>query len=473
MTARRIAELAALPNEPQRPKCECGHAYKEHLSHHFDDSGAPSCMKPTCQRESNPRRCSGYYPVAVRRFELTAVLLLVAAILFALPMKAQSFRIADQVRLLSATHIVSPWSTWVSDVQIANETDDYVSVGIIYGSHNGPPVPVSKRDVLKLAPRQRCEFIDFLGAATSADSRCNVIGAPLATSAFGQVVFNGCIDGADCRPSAPNAMQSYRNISVTSRIYSYTTAAGSTAQTVGQNFDAVPWWAYGDARNPLTITGIRASAAYHTNVGLVNNSDAQPVTLTLTLYDGASHSQRDQVQVQLAPFESRQQGVTELFPLLGAWSRLNRGRAATNAYIVVTSTSDDGFFAYGSLIDSRSGDATTLEATFGRALSEGQIDVLFGAPFNIAVQPDSVSAKAFNTAALTTPRPERITDPLRFRFAGPTCSIEPNERMLGDYILRQRIPGTDKYGPPWTHVGFISLPRVREMCGAAASGSAQ
>lgn len=48
-------------SEPKRPKCECGHAYEDHASHHFDDVGHPSCMKPACQNPHNPRRCSGYF----------------------------------------------------------------------------------------------------------------------------------------------------------------------------------------------------------------------------------------------------------------------------------------------------------------------------------------------------------------------------------------------------------------------------
>jgi hypothetical protein len=422
-----------------------------------------------------------------------------AAVIFAVlltanlsPCSAENFRIADQIRLLSAIHITSPWSSYASDVWITNESDDPVSVSVTYGAANGPPNPITVRDAIKLEPRQHCEFVDFLGAATSPSPQCKLIGAPLTTSGFGQVVFNGCIEGADCTwdvvqvggkcgPVAhdctpadfeppPSVTRNYRNISVTSRIYSSpsTSLAGAcpngcpVGPTVGQDFPGVPWWSYGDAADPLTITGIRnLQDVWHTNIGLVNNSDTKPAAAIVTLYDGATHAQRDQVRIDLLPFESRQVGATQLFPLLGEWSRLNRTRAATNAYITVAAAGpDDTFFAYGSLIDSPSGDGTTLEATSGRALNEGQIAVLFGSPFNTTPQPGwwpQTAASApqglrIAQKGVSTPPtlPDRTPKPCRVNNTGDDFYVEylqPN----GEWVTA-------------FHMGAEKVAGMREAC---------
>lgn len=414
--------------------------------------------------------------IAVYMLLLVAALLVPLFVLAPLPAHAQNFRAADQVRLLSAIHIASPWSTYASDVWITNESGDPVSVSITYGASNGPPNPVTKRDVIKLAPRQHCEFIDFLGAATALPTQppCKLLDAPLTTSGFGQIMFNGCLDGADCRDGTPDAARNYRNISVESRIYSFASAGGPATQTIGQDSPGVPWWSYGDAAHPLKITGIRASAAYRTNIVLVNASDTQPVTLIATLYDGATRAQRDQTRIQFVPFESRQLAATDLFPKLGEWSRLNRTRAAANAYVTITSTeADGGVFAYGSLIDSKSGSPTTLEATFGHALGDGEVAMLFGT--SITNQSSEVAAALGETSGftgLTTRRAVPLamtTEHSVGRSSRPATSevVIPCIVDAATYrVLEPLAPGSREMRVRM-HIAPGELPMAQAMCGAA------
>lgn len=319
--------------------------------------------------------------------------------IFVFSVKGSDFPAADQVFLPSAISIKAPWGSYISDIWLTNESDDPVSVSMTYTPANAPPLSVTKRDVVTLAPHEHREITDIVG----------MIGG----NGFGPIVFNGCLSGADC---SGVSTANYRNISVQSRIY----IPGVNGGTVGQNLGGIPWHAYGDSRQPLTIVGIRASDQYRTNIGAVNGSDSKSLTLTATLYDGASHAQRDQVTIQLLPSEARQQNVTAMFPLLGNWSRLNRGRAATNAYVVITSNgNDDAFFAYGSLIDATTNDATTLEATHSGALTDAQIASLYGMP---APQVQAAVRLQAKSASVATESQEQCMA----RVTGPRSKMMPD-----------------------------------------------
>jgi hypothetical protein len=305
--------------------------------------------------------------------------LIISSILLIVP-AAHGARPSDQAYILLA-RVVTPSITFSADVWLENATKDTVAVSVTLIPYNAPPVPVTMRNVIRLQPGQRMEYVDFLGS---------VMGQQNAT---GLVVLNGCLDGADCRGDSTAAKAGYRDINVHSRIYSF--ATGVNGGTVGQDFDGWPWYDYGDASHSLTITGIRASNSWQTNIGLVNASQYSSTALLVSLYDGPSDGLRAQVTVSLKPSETRQQNVLELFPTFGEWSRLNRGRASTNAVITITQSSvtptadaaangcADGcpaMFAYGSLVDSLTNDATTLRAEFNTPLSDTQIASLYATP---------------------------------------------------------------------------------------------
>ena len=116
------------------------------------------------------------------------------------------------------------------------------------------------------------------------------------TSAFGQVIFNGCKGTTDCTPDPTTGLNAnYRNISVESRIYSFN-GNQATAPTNGQLFSGIPWYnfvsesASGAGLDKVFITGIRNTTQYKTNIGFVNASQFSTTTLTAKLYSGSAPS---------------------------------------------------------------------------------------------------------------------------------------------------------------------------------------
>src|SRR5258708_34080669 len=130
--------------------------------------------------------------------------------------------------------------------------------------------------VLTLAPRERGELLDFISNTLHL------------STAFGQVIFNGCLKDADCTPNATTGLNSnYRNISVESRIYSFTTGQNqATAPTNGQLFSGIPWYnfvsesASGAALDKIFITGIRNTTQDKTNAACLNASPFPTPTRT-------------------------------------------------------------------------------------------------------------------------------------------------------------------------------------------------
>jgi len=88
---------------------------------------------------------------------------------------------------------------------------------------------------------------------------------PPLSSAFGQVIFNGCLKDARLYADADDWSEfNYRNISVESRIYSFTTGQNqATAPTNGQLFSGIPWYNFvseSAVRSSLDKIFITASA---------------------------------------------------------------------------------------------------------------------------------------------------------------------------------------------------------------------
>jgi hypothetical protein len=350
-----------------------------------------------------------------------ACLFVLIVILGAPKAQAQNFRIADQVYLLAAAHAVSPWTTYASDAWIANETADPVSVSVVFFPYGAHPISIERRDVVKLAPHERREICDFVGPVRTPpmNSQCKYIGLMGITSGFGYVIFNGCLDGADCAGPWATAHANYRDISVESRSYSFATVAVSVdaGPSVGQDIPGLPYWTHADTNDPVRITGIRASDRFKTKLVFVNPSPYSEMWLTVRLFDGASVGQRDSVNLHFGPGDSLGPiDVLDLFPKFGEWSRFNRSRPASNASVDVIQsgvipTADavaagcpdgcSGFVALGSLLDSITGDGTTLEATFGRALTNQQVSALFPAPPVIGENVLPLSAKLADLSRLT------------------------------------------------------------------------
>lgn len=297
-----------------------------------------------------------------------------AAILFvAVGAFASNFRVADQVYVPAAGHVVGGSQLFISDVFISNLTSDPVSVSVIFSSGpGGTQTPFN--NVVTLAANERQEILDFVGTKLGL------------TANLGQLIFNGCKQGGDCSATCAGAdaqgnCPDFRNISVESRIYSVasTSTNPATAPSVGQLFSGIPWYNFVSSNaaavglDKVFITGLRNNGAFRTNIGLVNASQFSTTTLVVTLFDGKTNTQiGSPFQQTLSPLGQAQPNVAAMFPTF-------TGATATNAYVTVQQTNNqptadagangcgDGcpaFFAYGSVLDNSTGDATTLESQY-------------------------------------------------------------------------------------------------------------
>jgi len=332
----------------------------------------------------------------------------VAVMLCAAGAFASNFRVADQVYVPAAGHVASS-RTFITDVFLTNTADDAVDVSVLFtGSDgvirqfkNGQPLGYQ----LTLAAHERREIVDFVGAPLSQ-------GGLNLNQVIGQLVFNGCkAPNQDCTPDKISGENpNFRNISVETRIYSVDNANAanpSAAASNGQLFAGLPWYSYvsSNASNAgldkVFITGLRntggagQTGTYRTNIGLANASQFSTTTLLVKLFDGKTGAQIGctlggsacDKQVTLGPLTQQQPGVGALFPTFV-------GATATNAYVTVeqipsltqptTDAHDNGcddgcpaFFAYGSMLDNATGDATTLEAQYFVPLSKAAQNCIY------------------------------------------------------------------------------------------------
>ncbi|HEX6160539.1 MAG TPA: hypothetical protein VF111_10265 [Thermoanaerobaculia bacterium] len=310
--------------------------------------------------------------------------------LCALSASASNFRGADQVYVPAAGHLAGGSGTFISDVFVSSlETTDEVDVSVIYSPTTGLSGGViEKKNAFRLKAGERKTFVDFFPS---------VLGIQ---SGLGQLIFNGCLAGADCGPATQDAdgySPFFRSISVESRIYSIppNTTLAQKPPTLGQGFSGIPWYMFasslqaGNKLDKVFIAGVTQNGGinepgtYRSNLGLVNASQYSTTTLVATLYqnDMTAANKKGEYTVTLGPLGHIQVNVPTAFP----------GFSGTNAFIVVeqrnsvpTSDAPSGcvqgcpaFLAYGSILDNVSGDPTTLEPQFFAPLSEDAIAVIF------------------------------------------------------------------------------------------------
>src|SRR5712692_9942065 len=326
----------------------------------------------------------------------------VAVTFIATAAMASNFRAADQVYVPAAGHLAGASGTLISDIFISNLTTDGVSVSIIYGNGAGG-AQQSFNNVIALQPNERQEILDIfptkLGLATG----------------FGQLIFNGCKTGGNCDVNTcPNGATTgvcpdFRDISVESRIYSIPPGGNpATAPTTGQLFAGLAWYNFvsSDAApvglDKVFITGLRNTGAagtagtYRGNIGLVNASQFSTTTLLVKLFDGRTGSQIGSTfQQTLSPLGHVQPAIATMFSQF-------TGPLATNAYVTVEQTNNmptgdasangcpngcPAFFAYGSVLDNLSGDATTLEPQYLVPLSDLGRDCIYNPGVNCKTGP--------------------------------------------------------------------------------------
>lgn len=329
----------------------------------------------------------------------------VAMMLIAAGAMASNFRAGDQIYVPAAGHLAGSSGTFISDMFISNLSSDPVSVSVIYAAGTGG-TQQNFSNVISLLANERQEVLDIfptkLGLATG----------------FGQLIFNACRTGGNCTTTEPGrcpgfaggVCPDFRNISVESRIYSIPPGSiPATAPTTGQLFSGIPWYNFVSSDtasvglDKVFITGLRNTGAagtagtYRGNIGLVNASQYSTTTLVARLFDGRTGAQiGSPFQQTLSPLGHTQPGLSAMFPTF-------TGATATNAYLTVeqTNTQPTGdaaandcangcpaFFAYGSVLDNLSGDATTLEPQYQKALTDAAINCIYNAtcktgPFNL------------------------------------------------------------------------------------------
>jgi hypothetical protein len=327
----------------------------------------------------------------IKKFGFAAAVALVAA-----SAMASNFRAADQVYVPAAGHVVGGTKTFVSDISVSNVTSDAVSVSVIFSNAQGTQSVFN--NVFTLQPNEHREFTDFV--ATPAPNGLGITGNPL-----GQLIFNACKSGGSCdindTTGCPGGQQSgvcpdFRNISVESRIYSVDNGSNpATAPTNGQLFSGYPWYSFvtqEQSQNDLNrvfITGIRVNGAYRTNIGLVNASQFSVTQFRVKLFQGATQIGNDVVTAPFAPLQAVQQPLTGLFPTasyplgngLNLWIQVSQenSSATSDANANGCPTGCPGFFAYGSILDNTTNDATTLEPQYFKAISDAQLACLFPA----------------------------------------------------------------------------------------------
>jgi hypothetical protein len=340
----------------------------------------------------------------VRVFKIGVVVALVLTTTVAM---GSNFRAADQVYLPAAAFAAGASGTFISDIAISNLSPDSIDISVIYAASASPAGPTNLRNfdkVVQLAPNERKEFVNFVQNTLQM------------SPAFGQLIFNACLRNADCGPLTQDQFgvsPNFRNISVESRIYSIpagTTLAQNPA-TTGQLFSGLPWYNFvsqDQAANGLDkvfITGLRnngttcppnsacpgapacaSAGTYRGNLGLVNASQYSSTDIVVRLFNGNGTQIGNDFVQHLEPLGHVQPGIGTLF------SAFN-GATAINAYVTVEQrnsrpTSDapascqpngcPGFFAYGSVLDNQTGDATTLEAQYLKPLNDAALVAIYG-----------------------------------------------------------------------------------------------
>jgi hypothetical protein len=357
-------------------------------------------------------RSKGEIMVKVKSVVTAAMMLCAAGAM------ANNFRAADQVYVPAAAHAAGSSGTFISDVFISNLSTDSVAVTVLYASGTGGTLTsfgTVATPLITLAANERREIPDFMATPQSQ-------GGLGLSVAFGQLIFNACKAGGNCTPPAPpgqppvanscpggdatlGTCPDFRPISVETRVYSTPPAGGCTATfsqtvcssttppTTGQLFSGLPWYSFassataGPGLDKVFITGFRNNGTFRSNVGLVNASQFSTTTLTVKLFKGSDNTLLGTNTVTLAPLGHTQILISDarLFPSF-------TGATATNAYVTVEQGTNlptpdaaangcnDGcpaFFAYGSVLDNLSGDATTLEPQFLKPLTDAAIGCIF------------------------------------------------------------------------------------------------
>lgn len=266
---------------------------------------------------------------------------------------ASTFRAADIVYLPAVARLQGAAGAFFkTDVTIVNTTTSRVVVQVAYveGSGDNSAAPNTLITLPTFLPGERRELIDIARSTLNRDS------------ANGYLIFFSCREGGHCTSCDTNAADCL-NIAVQGRIYNDTSGG-----TFGQSFPGIPWYSYAaftstaQGTDRLSINGVRNNADYRTNIGLVNASQFSSTILRLRVFNstGAQVGEMDQT---LGPLGRIQFPVTQIAAGFSGDGYVTVEQLSATA-TPGQSDAMPGFFAYGSLLDNRTSDPTTLEAQF-------------------------------------------------------------------------------------------------------------
>jgi hypothetical protein len=280
-------------------------------------------------------------------------LAVLSMLMFAAVGTASTFRAADIVYLPAVARLPGAFGAFFkTDVTIANTSTARVVVQVAYveGSGDNSTAPNTRITLPTFAPGERRQMIDVAQSALGRES------------ANGYLIFFSCREGGNCTSCDTNAGDCL-NITVQGRIYNDTPDG-----TFGQSFPGIPWYSSAaltsttQGTDRLSINGVRNNAEYRTNIGVVNASQFSSTVLRLRLFNSTG-TQVGEMDQALGPLGRTQFPVTKI-----------AAGFTGDGYVTVEQVSatpapgqEDavpGFFAYGSLLDNRTNDPTTLEAEF-------------------------------------------------------------------------------------------------------------
>ena len=279
-------------------------------------------------------------------------------LMFASVASASTFRAADIVYLPAVGRLHGAAGAFFkTDVTITNTSASRAVVQVAYveGSGDNSTAPNTLITLPTFAPGERRELIDIAQSALNRET------------ANGYLIFFSCREGGNCTNcDAGDCL----NITVQGRIYNDTGGG-----TFGQSFPGIPWYSYASftsttqGTDRLSINGVRNNAEYRTNIGLVNASQFSSTVLRLRVFNNTG-TQVGEMDQTLGPLGRIQ------FPVTHIAAGFTGDGYVTVEQVSATPTPGQtdavpGFFAYGSLLDNRTNDPTTLEAQFNVSLPLG------------------------------------------------------------------------------------------------------
>ncbi|HUO85264.1 MAG TPA: hypothetical protein VM534_09135 [Thermoanaerobaculia bacterium] len=317
-----------------------------------------------------------------RKWVVAVLLVLMSTAAF-----ASNFRAADLIYLPAVGRFTSGDVVFKSNVFINNVSDVPIVVTSVLADSNVDnrgviDNPAKVMDLAVIQPGDGLFFDDFVQ---------EVYGL---STFFGQVLFFGCAQGGDCTQEGvcpsddPNCDpcsepgEDCEPFTVQSRIYADQATSkcfGQAGCTTGQLFTGLPWYSYISPDvadrdlDEVIITGIqefgtRNVNGFRSNVGFTNSSQYSSITLRITLFreDG---TQFGTTTLGLFPLSHTQGNIASLFP---GFTGSGFVTVRTESFTPTDPGNSDpfiasglpGFYAYGSVADNVTNDATTLEAMY-------------------------------------------------------------------------------------------------------------